>query len=63
MDLYGDERAARPSDSACYQALLAIKAALNDDTLQDDACFQKIEEIVCIFEALGSNGGARHDFG
>ena len=47
----------------CYKALAKIKAILEDDALADSECFQQIEEIVCAFEALGSNGGSRHDFG
>ena len=46
-----------------YRALCRIKAVLEDDRLEDPECFQKIEEIVQIFEALGSGGGGRHDFG
>ena len=47
----------------CYKALAKIKAIIEDDALADSECFQQIEEIVCTFEALGSNGGSRHDFG
>lgn len=47
----------------CYQALLEIKAILEDDTLEDEECFTKIEEIVCVLERYGSGGGTRHDFG
>lgn len=47
----------------CYKALAKIKAILEDDALADSECFQQIEEIVCAFEALGSGGGSRHDFG
>lgn len=47
----------------CYKALTEIKRILEDSTLDDKECFEKIEEIVCIFESLGSNGGSRHDFG
>ena len=47
----------------CYQVLHKIKTILEDDSLEDSECFQKIEEIVCAFEKLGSNGGSRHDFG
>ena len=36
---------------------------IEDDSLEDDECFMKIEEIVCAFENLGSGGGNRHDFG
>ena len=49
-------------DSVSYQALVKIKHILEDDTLQDQECFQKIEEIVYVFEELGSDGGNRHDF-
>ena len=48
--------------SKCYRALNQIKEILNDTTLDDKDCFYKIEEIVCVFEELGSNAGARHDF-
>ena len=47
----------------CYQALRKIKAILEDDSLKDRQCFAQIEEIVCLFESLGSGGGTRHDFG
>lgn len=50
-------------ESRCYQALCRIKSILADDSLDDKACFMKIEEIVCVFEDIGSNGGSRHDFG
>lgn len=50
-------------EKKCYQALRAIRRILCDDSLSDRECFAKIEQIVCVFEALGSNGGARHDFG
>ena len=46
----------------CYQALQKIKAVIQNDSLTDNECFMKIEEIICAFEALGS-GGSRHDFG
>ena len=47
----------------CYKALQKIKAVIEDDSLEDEECFIKIEEIVRLFEALGSDGGIRHDFG
>ena len=47
----------------CYQALRAIQAVLEDETLDDADCFQKMEQIVEIFADLGSGGGNRHDFG
>jgi len=47
----------------CYKALQKIKAIIEDDSLDDESCFKKIEETVCIFEAIGSTGGGRHYFG
>ena len=47
----------------CYKALKEIKEVIEDNSLNDEECFMKIEEIVCIFELIGSNGGTRHDFG
>ena len=47
----------------CYQALKRIKQIIQDETLTDGECFCQIEEIICLFEELGSNGGWRHDFG
>ena len=47
----------------CYRTLRKIKAIIEDDSLEDKECFLKIEEIICAFEAIGSNGGDRHDFG
>ena len=46
-------------DQQCYQALQRIKAAIENDDLSEFDC---IEEIVCTLEALGSDGGNRHDF-
>ena len=46
----------------CYQTLLRMKQIIEDDSLDDPTCFLKIEEIVCAFEEIGSDGGSRHDF-
>ena len=46
-----------------YQTLKQIKEIVEDDELKDPDCFQKIEEIVCALEQIGSGGGNRHDFG
>ena len=46
-----------------YQALIQIKLILEDDQLDDPECFWRIEQIVRVFEELGSNAGNRHDFG
>ena len=43
------------------QALCAIRRVL-DEATPDAECFSKIEEIVKIYEAIGADGGARHDF-
>ena len=50
-------------ESACYRTLCKIKNVIEDDALDDQSCFRKIEEIVCVFEDLGGSGGIRHDFG
>ena len=55
--------AAKIVEMKCYEALQKIKAIIEDDSLEDSECFMKIEEIVQVFEHLGSNGGGRHDFG
>ncbi len=46
----------------CYKALQEIKAIIEDKSLDDGDCFMRIEQIVCLFEGLGSDGGDRHDF-
>ncbi len=50
-------------NSECYRALQKIQEILKDDTLDDNQCFYKIEEIICVFESIGSGCGTRHDFG
>lgn len=50
-------------ENKAYQTLQKIKDVLSDDSLDDPECFMRIEEIVCAFESLGSDGGSRHDFG
>ena len=49
-------------ESACYQTLRKIRAVLDDDTLNDAACFQKMEAIVGALESIGIRS-SRHDFG
>jgi len=41
------------------KALQKIKAVIENDSLSDFEC---VEEIVRVFEKIGSNGGGRHDF-
>ena len=50
-------------ESSSLAALGKIRDILMDDTLDDPECFQKIEAIVCEYEALGLDCGVRHDFG
>ena len=49
-------------DSAACRTLEEIREVLYDERLDDQNCFQRIEEIVRLYEKLGSNGGSRHDF-
>ena len=49
--------------STCYKALCEIKEILEDDTLDDEICFEKIEKIVLEIEKIGGTCGNRHDFG
>jgi len=44
----------------CYTALAEIHKIISDDKLDDFHC---VEQIIQIFERLGSDGGNRHDFG
>ena len=44
-----------------YQTLVRIKGVLEDESLNDRECFEKIEEIIALFEGIGSGGGGRHD--
>ncbi len=46
----------------CYKALNKIKSILEDDRLNDEECFMKIDEIIYVFENLNSFNGSRHDF-
>ena len=50
-------------EGVCYQALQKINTIIEDDSLEDKACFMQIEQIISVFEELGSSGGDRHDFG
>ena len=49
-------------ESACFRALSEIKAVVDDDTLDDADCFERIEKIIGVFEKYGSDCGGRHDF-
>ena len=43
------------------RALGKIRRVLDEDTTDED-CFSKIEAIVKAYEAIGADGGVRHDF-
>jgi len=49
-------------ETAAYMALRNIKEIIHDESLEDNECFKKIEAIIIEFEALGSDGGFRHDY-
>ena len=49
--------------TVCYRTLKKIKAVIDDNTTDDAACFEKIEEIMEIFEELCGKLPHRHDFG
>ncbi len=44
-----------------YQALKQIHDILENESYGDEDCIDKIEEIICTFEAMGSHCGFRHD--
>lgn len=48
-------------ESVSYKALCKIKQMIQDESLSDKECFQQIEEVICILEEIGSNGGERHN--
>ena len=43
------------------RALGKIRRVLDEDTADED-CFSRIEAIVKVYEAIGADGGARHNF-
>lgn len=47
----------------CYRALQKIQAIIEDDSFEDKECFMKMEEVLSLFEELGSHANTRHDFG
>lgn len=49
-------------ETRCYKALCEIREVLKNSALTDGECFARIEEIVCVFEKMGVNCGARQDF-
>ena len=47
-------------EQACYQTILRIRGVLDNGDLDDFEC---VERIVCLLQAIGADGGSRHDFG
>lgn len=46
----------------CYQTLQKIQQIIQDNRIDDEECFIRIEEIVCALEDIGINCGSRHNF-
>lgn len=49
-------------DSDALRVLEQIRCILNDDTIDDPECFERIERIIAAFDAHGIRT-ARHDWG
>ena len=49
-------------ESECCRTLEKIRKILDDPNLEDDTCFERIEQIVCALESSGIRT-TRHDFG
>jgi len=47
-------------EERCCKSLQEIKSIIEDNTLSDFEC---VEKIVCVFENIGSHVSYRHDFG
>lgn len=58
-----DENAASIAENECYKLLIKIKSILENHDLEDEQCFDSIEEIVRAFEESGIGISGRHDFG
>ncbi len=44
-------------EQKCYQAIVRIRKVVEDQTLEDSECFERVEEIVCALDDLGIGGG------
>ena len=51
------------ASDAASRALRKIQEILSDDTLDDPACFHRIESIVSLLEDMSLSCGGRHDLG
>lgn len=66
MEVHFPDLAEPPAEiveGVCCRALECIRDILRDNTLSDESCFLRIEEVLQVLEELGSDGGSRHDFG
>ena len=67
LDTVYDERRLSESElkvllkDRSVRTLGKIRRILDEDTADVD-CFSRIEAIVKVYEAIGADGGARHDF-
>ena len=50
-------------EGRCFQTLMRIKEVLEDENLEDEECFLRIEGILDAFENAGVCVLGRHDFG
>ena len=50
-----------PLNELSVRALAEIRRILDENT-PDEVCFEKIERVIKVYEAIGADGGARHDF-
>ncbi|MBQ3023307.1 MAG: hypothetical protein IJD91_08315 [Clostridia bacterium] len=50
-------------EKECFKIIRRIKDILNDDSLEDKECFERIERLVIEFENLNCADLSRHDFG
>ena len=57
LDTVYDER--RLSEA---ELKVLLKDRILDEDTADEDCFSRIEAIVKVYEAIGADGGARHDF-
>ncbi len=49
-------------ETKSYEMLKKIQEIIRDSELDDEDCFMRIEEIICLFEQNGCSAGTRHDF-
>lgn len=55
-----EKRLDKLAEDKCYQAVCRIYNIIEDEQLNDEDCFRKIEGIICTLESIGIGIG-RHD--